>query len=129
VDTYCFRFNSLGCLAVYIASCFLFQTVQSQPADLILNGREESPGFVWILKRFGATAQLMKFFAFDRKCCVSCGSVLRGMGAYGKGLVARISIYLQLTCYSRILLKGGHGHARNFGAQLKTRFRGVFLKL
>jgi len=48
-------------------------------------------------------------------------SVLRGMGAYGIGLVACISIYLQVTAT--------HGACQNFGAQFKTGSRGAFLKL
>ena len=33
----------------------------------------------------------MKFFAFDRYC-TQAGSALRGIGAHGSGLVARLSI-------------------------------------
>src|SRR4029077_17529291 len=75
VNTYCFRFNSLGCLAVHTTPCFLFQAVQSQPADLVLNGRVKSLGFGLVLKgpEPGSFSRLrdghlMKFFAFDSYC-------------------------------------------------------------
>jgi len=73
VDTYRFRFSSFGCLAVHITPCFLFQLVQSQPAHLALNGWEESPGLVSVLKRPEPPSTprlgdgyLIEFFAFDR---------------------------------------------------------------
>jgi hypothetical protein len=51
-----------------VAEC---RTCDGNPANLILNGGIESPGFVWILKgppsasRLG-NGNLMKFFTFDR---------------------------------------------------------------
>jgi hypothetical protein len=57
------------------------------------------------------------------------GQLLRGIGAHGKGLVACLSIHLQVTAFDRlILLEGGQVHARNFGAQFEVGLPGAFLK-